>query len=669
METIIFGQWWRSHQSLACKGLCIFRFCVMSWKGEWEPSIKYCLGRKMSWFKDSTQYRTLDTIDGELMEFEWNIFTGFTTLQLVDKVQEFKNKMGDPTQFKERIIFMSMFNDIIWGSEDNERECRANATLVSAFAKRSPARRWSFLGPGSETEWYSTYNERPQREWDRVAELRMIKFGESGHPVFRATSPVSRGTLKSKGGGKLSIHFCADGETIETVFRTIISVNQLSFYGAVSDLCEEYSACQTRTGRPVLERTVWPIVRASKIIDNDTFDWDSCTKNIAKIERTSRKALTTRSSNKDLYWCKFPESSWSRTVLHDKGHWRVLTICRTSDMSWVHFATRWKFNWPERLDRGNTKIGPVLEVTTSYLQGKHGVEITNESVNKDNSHSWVRISHGLNKLVTDLIDKEYDDNEQETSETKTEACALKKGCTCFCKPTKGQSKTTKTYLCLLIYKNCTYSWKNMDWCWTRSSIQSGAPGGKKNKHSSSTRTIISRRRWSDWILEIKRLSSERIWELSILVWWNVEEQNGRRRRQQEKISIMYWLVRTRNSLSPSSLRSFSTQSHWSYTSGQCVNSGQFLRVHLSYWMCNQFTLHHKFRIDSGRTKFRKGKPDSILYGCESQGQGSQRSVWVSLDQTTSCIVREKVEKAPGYGVLGRYTACSTKRIELLSNKM
>ena len=37
----------------------------------------------------------------------------------------------------------------------------------------------------------------------------------------------------------------------------------------------------------------------------------------------------------------------------------------------------------------------------------------------------VRISHGLNKLVTDLIDKEYDDNEQETSETKTEVFALK----------------------------------------------------------------------------------------------------------------------------------------------------------------------------------------------------------------------------------------------------
>ena len=65
-----------------------------------------------------------------------------------------------------------------------------------------------------------------------------------------------------------------------------------------------------------------------------------------------------------------------------------------------------------------------MEVTTSYLQGKHGLGIRIESVNKDNSHSWVRISHGLNKLVTDLIDKEYDDTEQETSETKTEVFAF-----------------------------------------------------------------------------------------------------------------------------------------------------------------------------------------------------------------------------------------------------
>ena len=57
---------------------------------------------------------------------------------------------------------------------------------------------------------------------------------------------------------------------------------------------------------------------------------------------------------------------------------------------------------PKGWIQGKTRMGPVLEVTTGYLQGKYGVEFRKESVNKDNSHSWVRISHGLIKLVTDL---------------------------------------------------------------------------------------------------------------------------------------------------------------------------------------------------------------------------------------------------------------------------
>ena len=80
---------------------------------------------------------------------------------------------------------------------------------------------------------------------------------------------------------------------------------------------------------------------------------------------------------------------------------------------------------PKGWIKGNTKIGPVLEVATCCLQCKYGVEIRIKSVNKDNSHSWVRISHGLNKLVTNLNNKDRDDNEQETSEMQFGEHALK----------------------------------------------------------------------------------------------------------------------------------------------------------------------------------------------------------------------------------------------------
>ena len=63
-------------------------------------------------------------------------------------------------------------------------------------------------------------------------------------------------------------------EPIETVFRTIISVNQLSIYGAVSDLCEEYKALPCKNGETCYGRTIWPIVCSDKFVDENTYTFD-----------------------------------------------------------------------------------------------------------------------------------------------------------------------------------------------------------------------------------------------------------------------------------------------------------------------------------------------------------------------------------------------------------
>ena len=102
-----------------------------------NPLSNFVWEDKLTWFKSSSRYRTLDTIDGGPMEFEWNIFPGFTTLQLCHKVRELLSNMStEPEDFTGRIIFMSMFNDISWGSKENERECELSAQLVSMYAKR-----------------------------------------------------------------------------------------------------------------------------------------------------------------------------------------------------------------------------------------------------------------------------------------------------------------------------------------------------------------------------------------------------------------------------------------------------------------------------------------------------------------------------------------------------
>ena len=56
---------------------------------------------------------------------------------------------------------------------------------------------------------------------------------------------------------------------------------------------------------------------------------------------------------------------------------------------------------PKGWIQGNMKIGPVLEVTTSFRHFKYGIEIRIWSVNQDNSQSWVRISYGTIKYVVD----------------------------------------------------------------------------------------------------------------------------------------------------------------------------------------------------------------------------------------------------------------------------
>ena len=135
--------------------------------------------------------------------------------------------------------------------KDNKDECLKNADFVKTFAKRFGIGQWSFIGPGSEKKWYPSENS-PQGVWDHVAEDMLLKFAESGHPIFRATTPLSRGKLKSKGKGKVSIHFSADQDKVDTIYRIILSVNQLSIYEAVAAICDEYEGHQDSMGEPVI---------------------------------------------------------------------------------------------------------------------------------------------------------------------------------------------------------------------------------------------------------------------------------------------------------------------------------------------------------------------------------------------------------------------------------
>ena len=124
--------------------------------------------------------------------------------------------------------------------------------MLDSYARRFGKGQWSFIGSGSEKKWYCISEDSPQGVWDNMAERMLLEFAESGCPFFRATTPLSRGQLKSKGHGKLSIHFAADQEMIESIFASL-SLQTSSVFMEQSRRCDEYETLHVRTERPVMK--------------------------------------------------------------------------------------------------------------------------------------------------------------------------------------------------------------------------------------------------------------------------------------------------------------------------------------------------------------------------------------------------------------------------------
>ena len=157
--------------------------------------------KKINWYSEKNHFKELNRIDGMETEFEWKIFPRLTTLGLFEKIQNLtKDLQCESEQVNDRIIFMSMYNDIVWREEGNTEKCVTNSVTLAKYARRFPRGRWSFLGPGSEKKWYGThYFDKPDGNCSRTAEMMMLQLHtESCHQIFVASSRFERGELRSK---------------------------------------------------------------------------------------------------------------------------------------------------------------------------------------------------------------------------------------------------------------------------------------------------------------------------------------------------------------------------------------------------------------------------------------------------------------------------------------
>ena len=214
----------------------VFSDCVMSWKGESEPNIKYCLGTAVGLVQ---RFITMQNFG-----HNWRITDGIR-VEYFQRIHFFAARPRSPKVHEENVQSRSiprttLFHvDVQWHHMESWRlwkELIANSTLVFSCAERFPAGQTSFFGLGSDTKWYFSFTAKDHNEngtkslnwWWSNSEKANTQFSELRVRCFEEH-------WKAKRGGKLSVHFCAAGDTIGTVFRTIISINQFSIYGQVSN--------------------------------------------------------------------------------------------------------------------------------------------------------------------------------------------------------------------------------------------------------------------------------------------------------------------------------------------------------------------------------------------------------------------------------------------------
>ena len=295
---------------------------------------------------------------------------------------------------------------------------------------------------------------------------------------------------------------------------------------------------------------------------------------------------------------------------------------------------------PKGWIQGNTKIGPVLEVATCCLHGKYGVEIRIMSVNKDHSHSWVRISHGSNKFVMYL-----NNNETEIRGVPLEEYALKLDAKDFACRSKAKAKPQRRE--------------------PAGSSPRTVPVGRELGNQGNIHSPIMkyRRKWCI-LFVIHNMCIEKKMEpfnsgelkkifrnISCIALigliasgkhaWQEEEEKGYISsalifEEQLFISELFKDIHDAVSLILLYRR-------------QCHYSEQLLPVHLSCRMCNQFAFHHQFWINTWRSKFEQ-QTNSVLFACGSYAQKSQGSD--RLECIASCTIpAQSMEKTSRRSVL------------------
>ena len=144
MDETLAGSW-SGNQVVKGKSTSLFRFSFILQKKSRILQMQIEDG-KVKWKNFSKTHSYRGILD--LRRTAWVRVEHSPTTHVIHK--DLQEQNIEPEDFENRIIFMSMFNDIDWTRRGSSQQCISNSEQVKNYAKKFTQGHWTFRGPGGE---------------------------------------------------------------------------------------------------------------------------------------------------------------------------------------------------------------------------------------------------------------------------------------------------------------------------------------------------------------------------------------------------------------------------------------------------------------------------------------------------------------------------------------
>ena len=259
---------------------------------------------------------------------------------------------------------------------------------------------------------------------------------------------------------------------LKLFFAQFISVNQLSIYWAVSDSCEEYGTCQTSKERPVLAEQSDPLFAPASLLMTTPAPPTEVPAQENSLQKYKERVEKLPQQDRLIKMCS---DAGFLTTVEVGQYFMTKDAAEFSQFTEPVTCCEYilprdeKSSDPKGWIRWNTKLGPYWESQPATCK-----VIWSENENwicKQRQFSLVG-GHGFDRQkVRRQRAGDLWDVSRKNSRSKRMYLLLQAD-------QRLKQNHDDLPLLLLIYKNCTYMWKNLDWYWVRNLFEYRFPVSK-----------------------------------------------------------------------------------------------------------------------------------------------------------------------------------------------